>query len=131
METNPEELTPLAVTASLASSYGRDVRGFLPLLAVVLQGTLPDETTVERKGSLFVREKPVRKVSVTLGDHTYSLEDLGRGPLAAQRVKVVRGIALKTEPMPIDLWLAALGEAIADRAGQSERAFFALRRVME
>jgi len=131
MRNDLEEFTPLSVTAALASSYGRDVRGFLPLLAIVLQGALPDETTVERRGGVFVREKPVRKVSVALGDLTYTLEDTGRGPLAAHRVKVVRGITLKTEPLPVDLWLADLGAAIAERAGQSERAFFALQALIQ
>ncbi len=131
MQNDLEAFTPLSVTAALASSYGRDVRGFLPLLAIVLEGALPEETTVERRGGVFARAKPVRKVSVTLSDMTYTLEDLGRGPLAAHRVKVVRGITLKTEPLPVDLWLADLGAAIAERAGQSERAFFALQRLVE
>jgi len=96
-----------------------------------LQGALPDETTIERRGGVFQREKPVRKVSVALGDLTYTLEDMGRGPLAAHRVKVVRGITLKTEPLPIDLWLEGLGAAIAERAGQSERAFFALQALVQ
>lgn len=131
MQNDLEEFTPLAVTAALASSYGRDVRGFLPLLAIVLEGALPEDTTIERRGNVFVRPKPVRKVSVRLGDLSYTLEDLGRGPLAAHRVKTVRGITLKTEPMPVDLWLADLGAAIAERAGQSERAFFALQSLVQ
>ena len=126
-----EEFTNVGVAGALAHAYAEDTRGFLPLLAVVLSGAMPDETTVERKGSLFQREKPVRKVSVTLGDFVYTLEDLSHGPLAAARVKVVRGIKLKTEPMPAELWLAELSTEIADRARQNEKAFFALRRLLE
>ena len=131
MSEESEPLTPLSVTAALASSYSRDVRGFLPLLAIVLEGALPDETQIERKGGLFQKTKPVRKVTVTLGDEQYTLEDTGTGPLAANRVKIVRGIRLKTEPMPPDTWLAALGEAIAARAQNSERAFFALKGLLD
>ena len=126
-----EEFTNVGVAGALAHAYAEDARGFLPLLAVVLTGAMPDETLVERKGGLFQREKPVRKVSVTLGNLVYTLEDLGRGPLAACRVKVVRGIALKTEPMPAEIWLAELSAEIAERARRNEKAYFALRRLLE
>ena len=126
-----EEFSEVGVAGALAQAYVRDTRGFLPLLAIVLTSALPDETEVERKGGLFQREKPVRKVIVTLGDHIYSLEDLGRGPLAAHRAKVVRGITLKTEPMPTEDWLADLSAEIATRAHQSEKAFFALKNLLD
>jgi len=126
-----KEFTTVGVAGALAHAYAADTRGFLPLLAVVLSGALPDETLIERKGGLFQREKPVRKVSVTLGELVYTLEDLGHGPLAASRVKVVRGIKLKTEPMPAESWLAELSAEIAERARQNEKAFFALRRLLE
>ena len=126
-----EEFTDVAVAGALANVYAQNTRGFLPLLAIVLAGALPEETQVERKGGLFQREKPVYKVLVTLGDNIYSLEDLGRGPLAAHRVKVVRGIKLKTEPMPVEEWLADLSAEIAARARQNEKAFFALRSVLQ
>lgn len=125
-----EEFTEVAVAGALANVYAQDTRGFLPLLAIVLSGALPEETTIERKGGLFQREKPVRKVTVTLGDNIYSLEDLGRGPLAAHRAKVVRGITLKTEPLLVEDWLAELSAEIAARAKQNEKAFFALRSVL-
>ena len=126
-----EEFSEVGVAGALASLYAQDTRGFLPLLAIVLSQSLPDETQVERKGGLFQREKPVRKVTVTMGDHIYSLEDLGRGPLAAHRAKVVRGITLKTEPLPAEEWLAELSAEIAARVQQNERAFFALRSLLQ
>ena len=126
-----DEFSEVGVAGALAQAYVRDTRGFLPLLAIVLTSALPDETQVERKGGLFQREKPVRKVIVTLGDHIYQLEDLGRGPLAAHRAKVVRGITLKTEPMPVEIWLADLSAEISARADQSEKAFFALKNLLD
>lgn len=130
-EFSENAFSEVGVAGALASAYVRDTRGFLPLLAVVLTGAMSEETVVERKGGLFQREKPVRKVVVTLGDHIYSLEDLGRGPLAAHRAKVVRGITLKTEPMPTEEWLAALSAEIAARASQNEKAFFALKTLLD
>ena len=126
-----EGFSEVGVAGALASAYARDARTFLPLLAQVLSAALPEETVVERKGGLFQREKPVRRVSVTLGDQNYTLEDLGRGPLLAQRVKVVRGITLKTESLPTEDWLADLSAHVAARAGQNERAFFALKTLLD
>ena len=121
----------VGVAGALGRAYAQDARTFLPLLAQVLQGALPDETQVERRGGLFQRDKPVRKVTVTLGDQTYTLEDAGRGPLAAQRAKAVRGITLKTEALPVEEWLADLSAEIAARAQQSEKAFFALKNLLD
>ncbi len=126
-----EEFSEVGVAGALAHAYAQDARGFLPLLAVVLSGSLPDETEIERRGGLFQKDKPVRKVAVALGDNVYTLEDLGRGPLAASRVKIVRGIKLKTEPLPVEDWLADLSAEISARAGRSEKAFFALKSLLE
>ena len=126
-----EEFTDVGVAGALASVYAEDARGFLPLLAVILSGAMPAETEVERRGGLFQREKPVRKVSVTLGENVYTMEDLGRGPLAASRTKIVRGIKLKTDPLPVEEWLAELSGEIAARARGNEKAFFALRGLLQ
>ncbi len=126
-----EEFSEVGVAGALAHAYAQDARTFLPLLAQVLTSALPDESQVERKGGLFQREKPIRKVTVTLGDTIYTLEDLGRGPLAAQRAKVVRGITLKTEPLPVEDWLAELSAHVASRAQQNEKAFFALENLLD
>ena len=128
---NGEEFSEVGVAGALASAYAQDTRGFLPLLAIVLTGCMPEETQVERKGGLFQKEKPIRRILVTLGDNIYTLEDLGRGPLAASRVKVVRGITLKTDPLPTEDWLAELSGEISARAAKNEKAFFALKNLLE
>lgn len=126
-----EEFSEVGVAGALAHAYAQDARGFLPLLAVVLSGTLPDETEIERKGGLFQKEKPIRRIAVTLGDNIYMLEDLGRGPLAASRVKVVRGIKLKTDSLPTEEWLAELSGEISARAAQNEKTYFALKSLLD
>ena len=126
-----EEFSQVGVAGALAHAYAQDARGFLPLLAVVLTGTLPDETEIERKGGLFQKDKPIRKIAVTLGDNIYTLEDLGRGPLAASRVKIVRGIKLKTDSLPTEEWLAELSQEISARAQKNEKAFFALKSLLD
>lgn len=126
-----EEFSEVGVAGALARAYAQDARTFLPLLAQVLTSALPDETLVERRGGLFQREKPIRKVTVSLGDLIYTLEDLGRGPLAAQQAKVVRGITLKTEAVPVEDWLADLSAHVAGHAQRNERAFFALKNLLD
>lgn len=126
-----EEFSEVGVAGALAHAYAQDARTFLPLLAQVLTSALPDETLIERRGSLFQREKPIRKVTVSLGDLIYTLEDLGRGPLAAQQSKVVRGITLKTEAVPVEDWLADLSAHVAGHAQQNEKAFFALKNLLD
>ena len=126
-----DEFSQLGVAGALAQAYARDARTFLPLLAVVLTGALPDETETERKGGLFQKEKSVRKIAVTLGDNIYTLEDLGRGPLLASRVKIVRGIKLKTDTLPTEEWLAEVSAEISARAAQNEKTFFALKTLLD
>ncbi len=126
-----EEFAEVGVAGALARAYAQDSRGFLPLLAIVLSGALPDETEVERRGGLFQKEKPVRKIAVTLGDNIYTLEDLGRGPLTASRVKIVRGIKLKTDSLPTETWLAEIGAEISARARLNEKTFFALKTLLD
>lgn len=126
-----DELANVGVAGALAHAYAQDARTFLPLLGQVLTSALPEESEIERRGGLFQRDKPIRKVTVTLGDQIYTLEDLGRGPLAATRAKVVRGITLKTEPMSVEDWLADLSAEISARATQNEKAFFALKNLLD
>lgn len=125
-----ENWESLGVSAALANSYAQDSRGFLPLLAGFLEAALPAETTIERRGGLFQKTKPIYKITLTLGEMAYSLEDVGHGALNAQRSKSVRGIRLKTESVPVEDWLAALSEEITGRAQRSEKAFFALKELL-
>ena len=59
-------------------------------------------------------------LAADLGPWRFSLR-LDRGQPAAERTHVVRGIALKTEPLPLDTWLDALTRSLAEVAATSER----------
>lgn len=120
----------LGLSAALANSYAEDARGFLPLLGGFLEAGLPDVTTIERRGGLFQKQKPISKITIALGDTIYTLEDIGRGMLAAQRTKIVRGIRLKTEDVGIEEWLAAISDQVALHARRNEAAFFALKELL-
>ena len=130
MSDDQESWETLGVSAALANSYAQDARGFLPLLAGFLQASLPDATQIERRGGLFQKTKPIHKITVTLGENVYTLEDKGHGPLTAQRTKIVRNIRLKTDPVRVEEWLAAVSEEITRHAQRNEAAFFALRELL-
>ncbi len=46
------------------------------------------------------------------------------------RAKIVRGIVLKTEQIPVDQWIEELSEALAEVAGQSAQGRAALERFL-
>jgi len=107
-----------------------DVKAFLEALAVKLEGALPGLTTITRQGGMFAREHPVKEISVSLGEYQYRIGRDRRGPLVAQRAKIVRGIVLKTEQITVDQWIDDLSEALVQVAGQSTQARTALERFL-
>ena len=96
---------------------------------MVSEKVLPGETEVDRRGWVF-SVRTVHRVRIHLGDECYTLEDPGRGPLRATRTRVVRGIALKTEPVEVEEWLSALGQALEERVRTDAGARAALSRFL-
>ena len=117
------------VAAALSKQYAADERVFLELLAQMLERALPNEVEIGKRGGLFSK-KTVQRVSVILGDNRYTLEDPGRGSLRAARTHIVRGIALKTEEIPVQEWLEELGAGLEARAHTSAAAREALSRMV-
>lgn len=118
------------VAASLRADAG-DTRAFLEALARKLEGALPNRVRVERTGGLFSRNHAVGRVQVMLGDWEY---DLAAGPgnaLDARRTHLVRGVALKSEPVDLDEWIDALSAELAELARHSAQDHAALQRLLE
>lgn len=113
----------LGVAAALSREYASDSKRFLELLAKMLSEAMPEETEVRTKG-LF--KKSVSGVVVDLGGSRLSIEDTGRGPLAAWRAQVVRGIVLKNESASVEEVLAEVEAALETRAAENARARKAL-----
>ena len=117
----------------LASSLRADLTDtslFLSALAEKLGGALPQQCVVERKGSLFSKEKPIFRVNLELGEHRYVIERSDRGGLKAGRTRVVRGIALKTEELQLDTWIDDLSRDLAQYAQKNAQARMALERLL-
>ena len=117
------------VAASLRADAG-DLDAFVEALAVKLEGALPGQVVVERRGGLFGGGKRVRRIEVTLGDQRYEAEpDSGR--VTCRRRSVVRGIALKTQELDLDAWIASLSRDLVEEADRTERGRQALARLLE
>ena len=119
----------IGVAATLAKEYADDQRRLLETVAGMLEQALPEETQVERHGGIF-SNKVVKGVSLQVGEDRYGLRDAGRGPLQATHTRVVRGIALKTEPIPVDEWLATVAALLDERAQASAAVRSALSRFV-
>lgn len=129
----PDELgDPLQVELLAASLRAdtTDLRAFMEALAVKLEGALPDQTVVTRQNKLFSRDHPVREILVTLGEYQYRISREHQGPLITVRAKVVRGIVLKTDQIPMEQWVEELAVGLAGQAAHSAQARAALEHFL-
>ncbi len=117
------------LAASLRADAG-DTLAFMEALAAKLGGALPQRVRVERGGGLFSHTHPVRQITVNLGDWQYSVAATPDGALAAARTHAVRGIALKSEPVPLDQWIEELSASLAELARTSLQDRMALQRLL-
>lgn len=128
-EFEQQDWVKVGVAATLAKEYAADQRNLLELLALMLESSLPGEAEIERKGGLFSK-KTVHRIRVQVGDDRYTLEDPGRGPLQASKTRVVRGIALKTEPISVEEWINALSAEMETKAKSHAEARAALAKFV-
>lgn len=107
-----------------------DLNAFVEALAVKLEGALPGRVTIARQGGLFSRSNGVREISVDMGDSRYNLVSNG-GRIETTRRNEVRGIAIKSEPLELDEWIAALSGELEAAARESADGRQALERLLE
>ncbi len=118
------------VAAALRADL-QDNRSFLEALAVRLEGALPGIARVQRKrAGMLSRDKVVQRIEVTLGDDRFACAAAPHG-VTAERVHVVRGIALKRETVPVERWIEELAAALSTHAGALAADHAALQRLLE
>lgn len=117
------------VLASSLRADAGDAKTFLEALATKLGGALPTRTQIQRESHLFSSQKLVKQITLDLGEFRYQIGQQ-HGTLAAQRTRVVRGIALKTEALSVDQWLDELTQALVQLAQQSAQDRAALQRML-
>ncbi len=125
-----EPLDPLQLDLLAASlrADAADAVMWMRVLGTKLAATLPARVTLHRGGMLH--QGSVDALAVDLGTWRFALRS-DRGQPIAERTHLVRGIALKTETLPLDLWLAALTEALAELAATGERERRAILQLLE
>jgi hypothetical protein len=119
----------LDLLAASLRADATDTAAFLDALAARLEGALPGQVEVQRKGGLFGGGKRVRRIAVRLGDTHYEIEG-EHGALVARRRNVVRGIALKSEELGVDAWIEGLSADLLALAQRSEQGRLALERLL-
>lgn len=106
-----------------AASWRRgltDEKAYVEALATRLAQALPGSTRVEREHHLLSGEQSVRSIEVEFERNTYRLRFEKHKGVSAERAKIVRGIALKTEPLGFAEWLSGLSSELAGLATQHE-----------
>jgi len=116
-ELGDDGLTRLGVAGALCREYEADERAFLAFLVSSLERAFGSEIEILFKGG-FLSKKVVRGVVLSSGDARYTLEDPGNGLLKATITHVVRGIALKTEPVKVEDWLSIVSEIAEQKASE-------------
>ncbi len=127
---DPGQPLEMELLAASLRADSTDLKAFMEALATKLQGSLPNQTIVQRQSGLFAKEHPVKEIAVTLGDYQYRIKRERQGPLLAERVKVVRGIVLKSEQIPLEQWIDELAGSLAQEAANSFQARAALEQFL-
>jgi hypothetical protein len=108
----------------------RDLPALVEALATRLEEAMPGAVDVERRrAGLFSGRRHVARITCRLADDTYTLVQ-DRGAVTTQREKTVRGIRLKTEPLPVDRWLVELAEGVRGSAQTGEATYRALHDLL-
>ncbi len=123
-----QEWVKMGVATALMKEYEGDQRPFLQLLADTFEKLLPGEAEITTQG--WFKNKKVVGLGVKLGEFQYTIQDPGKGPLVASKKKIVRGIALKTEPIPLQQCLSEIGDELERRAQTSADARKALVKML-
>ncbi len=118
MSNQPLDPMELDLLAAALRANTADAATWVSVLGNKLAAALGPRVVLHHTG--MFRQGAVDGLAADLGPWRFSLR-LDRGQPVAERTHVVRGIALKTEPLPLDTWLDALTRSLAEVAATSER----------
>ncbi|HVV81764.1 MAG TPA: hypothetical protein VHE35_01750 [Kofleriaceae bacterium] len=92
-----------------------DIEGFVFGLARSLQLAMPDRTRVVHA------ERRIVLLELNLDPHLYLTRREPHGGFTAQYKKLVRGVALRTKTLALDVWVRDLTQAMAEHANQNAK----------
>lgn len=110
-----------SVAAVLAKRSREDLGELLDDLIALLLGVMPD---IHVRRSLFGRA--IKSVRIPLGDQAFVLERTRGSSFQARRQQIVRGVAIRNDPLEIETFIAELSAAIEAEMRRSERGRSAL-----
>lgn len=130
----PAESPSLDMVTAALRADSSDIGIYARVLTESLGAALPPECVVlERDRSVSDRMKgrpgTVTKITVRLGDQVMSL-GTGRGGLAAEICREVRGVILSRQPVSVGQWADALARALMSYAEQNAATAEALRKLV-
>jgi hypothetical protein len=101
------------------------------VLAAKLEQSLPGIASVERHkvGGFRSKRREVRRIAVPVGEEQFELLRESQG-VRCTRHKVVRGITLSRQELPMADWIAELVGGVTRRAEVSERDRVALEGLL-
>jgi hypothetical protein len=117
-----------------AASLRADEAGLtlsIDVLAATLEQSLPRIASVERRkvGGFRSKRREVQRIAVALGEEQFELRSTAQG-IQCTRHKVVRGITLSRQELPMASWIAELIAGVGRRAEVSERDRIALEGLL-
>ncbi len=115
------------LAASLRANSG-DIHSWLPVLSRKLAAAFPSRSQIFRGG--FLGGGPVIGVMIDLDTWQFSIRE-EHGRMNAERSQIVRGVALKTERLSIDMWIEKLSLRLSEMAAENEREANAIRALLE
>ena len=124
----PSGLDLELLAASFREDLG-DVNAFVEGLAAKLEELLPTRVRVDRKRGGFRGPKLVQRIEFDAGDRRLELRYDGRS-VETRNSRLSGGIVLKSDTVTVDVWLEALGQAVADEAQRSAATRQALERLL-
>jgi hypothetical protein len=125
--TSGRVLDPVFLASALHGAVD-DIEHAAHALADKLVKTFPDRTQLETSGGLLSAKK-LKLLQITLDPHHYRLRRDGH-QVVAERVKVVRGVALKTTQLRFDEWIQELARDLAAMAADTAASRAALARFV-
>jgi hypothetical protein len=92
------------------------------VLATTLEQALPQIASVERRkvGGFRSKRREVQQIALALGEEQFELRRTAQG-LQCTRHKVVRGIILSRQELPMADWIAEVIAGVTRRAEVGER----------
>jgi len=117
--------------AAALRADGDEVATSIEVLGAQLEQALPRNTVVERRkvGGFRSKRSVVERIAVTLGEQRFELRRADGG-VQSSRHKIVRGITLNRQELPLNAWIQELGAAVAQTAEVSEDDRLALAELL-